>query len=67
MEQLPSVIKTIKSEMERQELSVQALAEKAGVSFVNLYAIFNGETSPTIATTEKLMRALNMRLLAGLK
>jgi transcriptional regulator with XRE-family HTH domain len=43
-------------------LSLHALAEKAGVSYVTITRIENGHMSPTVALLEKLAEALGIRV-----
>lgn len=47
---------------ERRGLSVRALAERAGVSYVTVVRIETGRLSPTVATLEKLAEALGIRV-----
>jgi transcriptional regulator with XRE-family HTH domain len=47
---------------ERRGLSLHALAEKAGVSYVTITRIENGHMSPTITLLEKLAAALDIRV-----
>lgn len=47
---------------ERRGLSLHALAERAGVSYVTISRIENGRMSPTVAMLEKLAAALGITL-----
>ena len=46
----------------RRRLSLHALAEQAGVSYVTITRIENGRMSPTVALLEKLAPALGIRV-----
>lgn len=45
---------------ERRGLSLHALADRAGVSFVTIARIEGKRMSPTVSTLEKLARALGI-------
>jgi transcriptional regulator with XRE-family HTH domain len=45
---------------ERRGLSVRALAEEAGVSYVTVVRIETGRLSPTVAMLQKLAQALEI-------
>ncbi len=45
---------------ERRKLSLHSLADRAGVSYVSIARIESGRMSPTVATLEKLARALGV-------
>jgi transcriptional regulator with XRE-family HTH domain len=45
---------------ERRGLSLRQLGERAGVSYVTISRIENGEMSPTVAMLEKLAGALGI-------
>lgn len=45
---------------ERRGLSLHGLAERAGVSYVTIARIEGGRMSPTVATLEKLAKALGI-------
>jgi DNA-binding phage protein len=62
MEQLSPIVKTIKAEMERQEVSVQQLAIHVGISASTLYRTFNGEFTPNLETVENLLAALGLKI-----
>ncbi|MBI3455186.1 MAG: helix-turn-helix transcriptional regulator [Candidatus Rokubacteria bacterium] len=47
---------------DRRGLSLHALADKAGVSYVTISKIENGRMSPTVALLEKLAAALDIRI-----
>jgi transcriptional regulator with XRE-family HTH domain len=47
-----------------QGLSVRALAEKAGISASALSQIESGQASPSVATLEKICRALRLPITA---
>jgi len=47
---------------ERRGLTLHALAERAGVSYVTITRIENGRMSPTVAMLEKLAAALDISL-----
>lgn len=65
MSDVSPIIQVLKDEMERRELSVQQLAKLAGLSYVNLYAVFAGESSPKLKTIEKLAKVLKIRVMAA--
>lgn len=50
--------------MERRELSVVELADKAEISMSNLYGILRGDVSPTLDTTNKLAKVLKLTVTA---
>lgn len=56
------IIEQLKSERKSQHISIRKLAEKADVSFINIYYIENGKTSPSLATAEKLANALGKKI-----
>lgn len=58
---LHSAVQAIKTEMERQELSIPKLAEMSGITPQALYDIFNG-ASPNLARLERLAKSLNMKV-----
>lgn len=62
MENVSPVIKSIKAEMKRQEMSVQDLAAQAGIAFQSVYRIFNGESVPHLANVEAMAKALKMKI-----
>jgi transcriptional regulator with XRE-family HTH domain len=45
---------------EARGLSLRALADKAGMSYVALYRLESGETDPRLGTLRRLARALNV-------
>jgi transcriptional regulator with XRE-family HTH domain len=45
---------------QRRGLSLRRLGERAGVSYVTIAKIESGRMSPTVATLEKLARALGI-------
>jgi transcriptional regulator with XRE-family HTH domain len=47
---------------ERRELSLHKLADRAGVSYVTIVRIEQGRMSPTLATLEKLAKALGITM-----
>jgi len=55
-------VKAIQGEMERREMNALELSKLADVSYGNLYAIFRGDSVPTIETIEKLAKALRMKI-----
>jgi transcriptional regulator with XRE-family HTH domain len=59
--------KRIKLERERQELSQEALAEKAGISRGYLARLETGRHDPTVGVVEKLARALRVKVADLLK
>lgn len=62
MEQLSPIVKTIKAEMERQEVSVQQLAIHVGISASTLYRAFNGEFKLNLEVIENLLAALGLKI-----
>lgn len=47
---------------ERRELSLHKLADRASVSYVTIVRIEQGRMSPTLATLEKLAKALGITM-----
>jgi transcriptional regulator with XRE-family HTH domain len=62
MSELSPVMKAIKREIERRDLSVQELAYSAGIAFSTLYRNLNGEREPTLTTVEALLAVLKLKL-----
>ena len=62
METVSPVIKTIKAEMKRQEMSVQDLAHRSHTSFQNLYQIFRGDYAPNFALVEAMAKVLKLKI-----
>lgn len=62
MENLSPLIKTIKAEMKRQEMSVQQLATHSGISFQSAYRIFNGECTPHLNNVEAMVKTLKLKI-----
>lgn len=61
---LSPVVKSIKSEMERQELNPVTLAGMAGVAFSHVYKVLDGEAQPSLEVVEKLAKALRLTVVA---
>jgi len=53
---------TIRDRADRQEVSLNKLADFAGISRRHLSRILSGEQSPTLATLEKIAKALDVKL-----
>lgn len=62
MEQLSPIVKTIKAEMGRQEVSVQQLAHHVNISASTLYRAFNGEFKLNLEVIENLLAALGLKI-----
>jgi transcriptional regulator with XRE-family HTH domain len=58
----PTIAKVVRSHRERQELSVQELAKKAGISRQFLYAIEAGEKAPSAPVLLGIAGALGVSL-----
>ncbi len=57
----PTVI-YIQSEMQRQEVGIQELANRCKVPFSTISRIFNGEREPKIGTIEDIAAALGLKI-----
>jgi ribosome-binding protein aMBF1 (putative translation factor) len=60
MKTLSPRIKAIKSEIDRQRISVTDLAYTCKISFSTLYRMLGGETDPTLSNVEELEKILRI-------
>jgi gp16 family phage-associated protein len=58
---VPMNYKELKSEMDRQKVSVQQLASMSGVDRATIYRIIGGETECNIETARKIATALKLK------
>ena len=52
----------LRATREKQNLSLRALAERAGVTYVALLRMELGQTDPRLSTLRALAKALNVRV-----
>ena len=63
MGKISPIVKTIKAEMERNEVSVSALAGHVDIAASTLYRILNGEFIPNFQVIEDLLKALDLKII----
>lgn len=59
------VVTAIHDEMKRREMTVVELAEAADITFQQLYRIFAGESAPNLDTVNRLLAALDLKMVVG--
>jgi transcriptional regulator with XRE-family HTH domain len=59
---MKNIATTIKTFREKQSLSQRSLADKAGISAASLSQLESGQSSPSVATLEKLADGLGMSI-----
>ena len=59
---MQDLITTLRTEMERQGVSISALASQAGVGRPYLHRVLAGEQTPNVEWVQKVLDVLNCRI-----
>lgn len=57
-----SIINEIKEEVKNRDITVSEICQRTGLLQPNVWRFFNGKTSPTLKTVEKICSIMDLQL-----